>query len=663
MTDEKIVELYGERSEEAIKETDKQYGRYFHYIAKEILQDEEDAKEIVNDTYLKAWNSIPPERPNPLKAFLGRITRQLSLNRLEQNKAQKRGGGQYLLALDELAECIPDGSGSEDLASNIDLTDAINRFLRSLPIEQRRVFIKRYWYGKDKRLRFSVPLTQATGFLPAVETFRLEELPSLWYNRNSKQTEDIMRDYSFGNFLHELRSRRGLTQYQLGALVGVSDKAVSKWENGSSKPQSNLLYKLSEVLGIHVDELLTCQYHSFEKKDTKGVLAMKKQLWNQAFDAMRKRYGNPVPIEIMNRFLTEHAEMKDTDMIVYFDMLSVLATEAKKQGEHIRVGGGTGASFVAYLLEATEVNPLKPHYFCPACRAAAFGYRVDDGWDLPKKICSCGKEMHADGHSIPFEAYRPFIQRNTSFHVSVSPAYLPLAKTIVQDYFEGCNLTIEEREPNKVIAFMVSSHPSACTITLCADEEFTRYPELERATATCFERVPFASAEILKEFRECHTEGITEFKTDFVKNRLRSISPQSFHDLIQVMGLTHGTGVWFDNGEKRIENGCPVADVIAYRDDVFTYIQEKMMARGLADTGFAYKIMEDTRRGVYAKNGVPEDIRLNLNAIGIENWFVDSIGKIRYLFPKAHGVAYVKLAATLMWYKIHYPKEFHQIQW
>ena len=146
MKDEKIVELYLERSEEAIKETDRQYGRYFHYIAKEILQDEEDAKEIVNDTYLKAWNSIPPERPKPLKAFLGRITRQLALNRLERNKAQKRGGGQYFLALDELAECIPDGSGSEDVASDIDLSDTINHFLRILPIEQRRVFIKRYWY-------------------------------------------------------------------------------------------------------------------------------------------------------------------------------------------------------------------------------------------------------------------------------------------------------------------------------------------------------------------------------------------------------------------------------------------------------------------------------------------------------------------------------------
>jgi RNA polymerase sigma-70 factor (ECF subfamily) len=179
MTDEKIVELYWERSEEAIKETDKQYGRYFHYIAKEILQDEEDAKEIVNDTYLKAWNSIPPERPNPLKAFLGRITRQLSLNRLEQNKAQKRGGGQYLLALDELAECIPDGSGSEDLASNIDLTDAINRFLRSLPIEQRRVFIKRYWYMSsitDTATSFGMSESKVTSILFRVRNKLKEHL-------------------------------------------------------------------------------------------------------------------------------------------------------------------------------------------------------------------------------------------------------------------------------------------------------------------------------------------------------------------------------------------------------------------------------------------------------------------------------------------------------
>ena len=149
MTDEQILELYWERSEEAIAQTDKQYGRYFHFIAREILRCEEDAKEVVNDTYMKAWNTIPPHRPNPLKAFLGRITRQLSINRLELNTAQKRGGGQYHLALDELAECIPDGCGEEDLVSKIALTKALNDFLRDLPEQQRRIFILRYWYMRS----------------------------------------------------------------------------------------------------------------------------------------------------------------------------------------------------------------------------------------------------------------------------------------------------------------------------------------------------------------------------------------------------------------------------------------------------------------------------------------------------------------------------------
>lgn len=122
-----------------------------------------------------------------------------------------------------------------------------------------------------------------------------------------------MRDYSFGNFLHELRMRTGLTQYQLGALVGVSDKAVSKWENGSSKPKSGILFNLSEVLGISVDELMSCKYRSDERNNLKGIFTMKNQLWNKADEAMRNRYGNPVPIEIASRFYNEQAQMQSTD--------------------------------------------------------------------------------------------------------------------------------------------------------------------------------------------------------------------------------------------------------------------------------------------------------------------------------------------------------------
>ena len=146
MTDEMIVELYWQRDEQAIKETELAYGGYIRYVAYAILRDENDAEEITNDTYLKAWNSIPPQRPKPLKAFLGRIARQLSINRAEYNMADKRGGAQYPLALDELLECVADKDSLPDPADLIVLTDAINAFLRSLPTDARRMFIRRYWY-------------------------------------------------------------------------------------------------------------------------------------------------------------------------------------------------------------------------------------------------------------------------------------------------------------------------------------------------------------------------------------------------------------------------------------------------------------------------------------------------------------------------------------
>lgn len=144
MTDEQIIALYWERSERAIAETQDRYGRYLLTVARGILTDERTCEEVVNDTYAKAWTSIPPQRPDPLKGFFARITRQISINRLKESARQKRGGGQYDLALEELLQCVP--ASGEDLAEVTALRDGLNRFLRQLPQEKRRVFIRRYWY-------------------------------------------------------------------------------------------------------------------------------------------------------------------------------------------------------------------------------------------------------------------------------------------------------------------------------------------------------------------------------------------------------------------------------------------------------------------------------------------------------------------------------------
>lgn len=146
MEDNRIIELYMERSEKAIEETAKKYGRYCHYISFGILGSDEDAKECVNDTYLRTWNAIPPARPNLLKTFLGKIVRNLSLNRYEKMTAEKRGGGQVPLVLSELEECIPAGNDTEQIVTDLVLKNVLNEFLKNLPQDTRRLFVRRYFY-------------------------------------------------------------------------------------------------------------------------------------------------------------------------------------------------------------------------------------------------------------------------------------------------------------------------------------------------------------------------------------------------------------------------------------------------------------------------------------------------------------------------------------
>ena len=145
MEDGRIVELYWERDEQAIAETQTRYGKYCHRIAYNVLHSDEDAEECVNDTYVRAWNSMPPQRPSRLAAFLGRITRNLALDRYLFDRAQKRARSTELI-LDELEECIPDPVTAPPLAEEIALRDAINAFLASLPQKNRMVFLRRYWY-------------------------------------------------------------------------------------------------------------------------------------------------------------------------------------------------------------------------------------------------------------------------------------------------------------------------------------------------------------------------------------------------------------------------------------------------------------------------------------------------------------------------------------
>ena len=146
MDDERIVELYFLRSENALRETADKYGSYCYSIAYNILANHEDAEESVNDTYIDAWNSIPPHRPSILSTFLGKLTRRISIDRWRKHSAQKRGGGEMPLVLDELRGCIADSHDVEREVEMRRLSKVINDFVVSLPDTERKVFLCRYWY-------------------------------------------------------------------------------------------------------------------------------------------------------------------------------------------------------------------------------------------------------------------------------------------------------------------------------------------------------------------------------------------------------------------------------------------------------------------------------------------------------------------------------------
>ena len=147
MEDSEIIRLYWERSGDAIAATAGKYGGYCRAIARNILGSEEDAEECVNDAWLKLWNAIPPQRPARLSAFLGRVVRNLALDRFQRARAEKRGGGLEPV-LEELSDCVSGGESVEQAIDRAELLAAINGFLGSLPKQKRDLFVLRYWYAR-----------------------------------------------------------------------------------------------------------------------------------------------------------------------------------------------------------------------------------------------------------------------------------------------------------------------------------------------------------------------------------------------------------------------------------------------------------------------------------------------------------------------------------
>ena len=149
MDDSTIIDLYWSRDQRAIEETAGKYGSFLFSLVWNILRSHSDTEECVNDTYLRTWNAIPPARPTAFRAWLGRIARNLSLDRWKQSRTQKRGGDAMEILLGELDDCVPSPHRVEKQLEDQEIASLVSGFLRRLPAESRTIFLRRYWYGQD----------------------------------------------------------------------------------------------------------------------------------------------------------------------------------------------------------------------------------------------------------------------------------------------------------------------------------------------------------------------------------------------------------------------------------------------------------------------------------------------------------------------------------
>ena len=345
-------------------------------------------------------------------------------------------------------------------------------------------------------------------------------------------------------------------------------------------------------------------------------------------------YGNVLPKKVQERLDWELGSIEKNDTATYLWLVQELVKELETFGHHTFVRGTTACSFVLFLLEITEINPLIPHYVCPECHYSEFLENEFCGVDLEDKNCpKCGKPLSKDGYNLPAEfLFGAEGETKPCIYINVSPEICDKLE------YELKNLT--EIDPS--VAESVKVFPQ---------NEMLFLEKLESLTGKKVKEIPLDDSETLTLMKQIKTNGVNEFYTDFVKSIMSSTSINGYDDLIRIIAMSHGTDVWIYNASDLIsDKKATLKEVITSTDDIMIYLMKKGIERkiafNIAEKLHQYKELESSELELMKNNGVPD-------------WYIESCKKIRYLFPRAHAASYVLTSYREAYYKAHYPLEFY----
>ncbi len=503
-----------------------------------------------------------------------------------------------------------------------------------------------------------------------------------------------MRDYQFGEWLATLRVSNGYSQFQLGKLLGVSDKAVSKWETGAARPRTSICGKLASIYGITLDELMACQQEAGSSRMYGEQSRVEEPLWQNVRLRLKKVYGDRPPVAVTSRLDAEEILMRGTGMIEHLR----LKTALWQKGVRCESWFNMESSLTAWLLGAAIVNPLPPHTVCPACKRTVLHPEVRDGWDLPEGRCACGETLIRDGHDIPLSlTEKRFQEMDRSVIISITQrdetTLRNLISSLYQNRWKMAPYRHAQGEGTISSVFQIAGEyyvltpagmklpyplvdgkyqlPSDDRVFHVADVPETLVyigidpDEPERTTAL---PVPSVSELVCPEtyqkaWQDIRTvDGITlgmlgdcavsmDVPPDFVdKNgsfgeirrfNAEDISewlpdPITFSTVMQVSS-TNFERLWHLFAREQVMSGAAsVMDYPISEEDIFDHVKRRMLQAGILDSGIALRTMDSLRN-----QGPSGEVAQALLDIGCEPWlpnYIEFAGKFLYRESKAQMI-------------------------
>lgn len=400
-------------------------------------------------------------------------------------------------------------------------------------------------------------------------------------------------------------------------------------------------------------------------------------------------YGANPPFSFVERLDDELSLADRGNISTIYMLLHHLSVRLRESGGKIGLRGTLGSTLISFLLGITDINPLPAHYRCPDCGYTALVCK-DSGYELHQDTCpNCDALLRGDGHDIPYETCLELAQvkpiETLDINVSASAwgkAVSFLVEFLGQDRiacacewnnpvcfmllpegmnFEDVTPTAELESPvcgvrKRTVLPGYELTPALLRVILLSYDDYDRIRWLHRITGIKSEDIDYSDPNIYKLFQNLDTCGITGFSTDRSKEILQKCKAMQFSDLVRICGMTFGTDVWENNGEQLLQSHS-FRDLIFTRDDIFLTLRKHGITSKTAQA-----VMECVRKGkFYEDTDQNHNLAQQLLRADVHAWYVESMRKIHYLFPKAHAANYAKMAATLAWFKVYYPKAFYHV--